>query len=87
MMEALQQFMLQERMFSFEGDRGVKNLTRIVEVLGYGKGFMRGRALEEFLADNPAAIEAVVEFIGEWSERNSEWNDALQMELFEEVDE
>ena len=83
-MEALEQFMQQERMFSMEGERGVEQLERIVEVLGYGTGFMRGRALEHFLSDNSGAIEAVVEFIREWADRNSEWEDALQAELFEE---
>lgn len=85
-MEELQQFMQQEGMFNMEGERGVERLERIVEVLGYGTGFMRGRALEHFFSDNSGAIEAVLEFIGEWSERNSEWKEALQAELFEEED-
>lgn len=65
------------RMFHFEGERGVQHLTQVVETLGYGEGWMRGRAIEDFLTDNPGAIEAVMEFIGEWVGRNSEWQEKL----------
>lgn len=61
-----------------EGEGGVRNLEQLVETLGYGKGFMRNRAIEDFLTDNPGAVEAVLQFIGEWVERNDEWAEALQ---------
>jgi len=61
-----------------EGESGVRNLEQLVETLGYGQGFMRNRAIEDFLTDNPGAVEAVLNFIGEWVERNDEWAEALQ---------
>jgi hypothetical protein len=72
---------------SFEGERGVRNLEQLVETLGYGEGWMRGRAIEDFLTDNPGAVQAVVEFIGEWVERNSDWQDRLTDGVDEEEDE
>lgn len=60
-----------------EGEQGVRNLEQLVETLGYGHGIYRNRAIEEFLIDNPGAVEAVLQFIGEWTERNEEWAAAL----------
>lgn len=62
---------------SVEGESGVRNLEEMSEALGYGQGFMRGRAIEEMLADNPGAVEAVANFLAEWAVRNTEWNNAL----------
>lgn len=53
-----------------------KNLENLVEVLGYGHGWMRGRALEEFLEDNPGAIQAILEFIE--THMNEEWDHSIQ---------
>ena len=69
---------------SYEGERGVKNLETMCETLGYGSGFMRGRAIEEMLADNPGAVEAVAEFLKSWAIRNTEWNAALAEVLEDE---
>lgn len=63
---------------SFEGERGYRNLEQMCETLGYGEGFMRGRAVEEMLQDNPGAVEAVAEFLAAWAERNSDWNERLR---------
>ena len=52
-------------------------LQDIIEILGYRQGF------QEFLEDNPGAIEKIVEFISEWTPRNSEWTAAFQDELDE----
>lgn len=60
-----------------EGEQGVRNLEQLVETLGYGHGIYRNRAIEEFLIDNPGAVEAVLQFIGEWTDRNEEWAAAL----------
>ena len=67
-----------EHFRSVEGERGVRNLDQLCETLGYGQGFMRNRAIEDFLTDNPGAVEAVLEFIGEWVERNDEWAESLR---------
>lgn len=64
-------------MFRMEGETGVKNLEQMCETLGYGSGWMRGRAIEEMLADNPGAVEAVANFLAEQAVRNTEWNAAL----------
>ena len=71
-------------MFRLEGEQGVRNLEQMCETLGYGSGFMRGRAIEEMLADNPGAVEAVVEFLADWAVRNTEWNSALEQVLEDE---
>ena len=70
--------------FRFEGEQGVRNLETMCETLGYGSGFMRGRAIEEMLADNPGAVEAVAEFLADWAVRNTEWNAALAEVLEDE---
>ena len=74
-----------------EGDTGVRNLETVCEILGYGQGFMRNRATEEFLTDNPGAVEGLFQFISEWALRNTDWQagmeDALDEEgLLDEVD-
>jgi hypothetical protein len=58
--------------FRFEDYR---KLEDIIEILGYRQGF------SEFLADNPGAVEKIIEFISEWTPRNREWSDAIQDEL------
>ena len=67
--------------FRMEGEQGVRNLETMCEHLGYGQGYMRGRAIEEMLADNPGAVEAVAEFLADWAVRNTEWNTALEQVL------
>lgn len=70
--EIVQQYM--DNCFrSFEGERGHTNLEEMCEAVGYGQGFMRGRAIEEMLQDNPAAVEALATFLAEQAERNGAW--------------
>ena len=69
---------------SAEGERGVRNLETLCETLGYGEGFMRGRAIEEMLTDNPGAVEAVFNFLAEWAERNPSWTNAMEEALEDE---
>lgn len=69
---------------SFEGESGVRNLELMSEALGYGEGFMRGRAIEEMLQDNPGAVEAVAEFLKEWAVRNGSWARRLEAVMEEE---
>jgi hypothetical protein len=79
-MNALELYIDQENLYSFEGPRGVRNFEQVVKVLGYSD-------VREFLADNSGALEALLGFVHDWTERNSEWKEALQGELFEdEVD-
>jgi len=67
-----------------EGEGGVKNLENVCEILGYGEGFMRNRAIEEFLTDNPGAVEALFQFITEWAVRNTDWQANMEDALAEE---
>ena len=69
---------------SNEGESGVRNLEQMCETLGYGEGYMRGRAIEEMLADNPGAVEAVAEFLAGWAERNGAWAARMQQVLEDE---
>jgi hypothetical protein len=70
---------------SYYGERAVKSLERLCEVLGYGNGVMRGRALEEMLTDNPGAIEALAEWIFEQVDQGPiEWQQKLEEHLKEE---
>lgn len=64
-----------------EGESGTRNLEQLCEVLGYGEGFMRGRAIEEFLQDNPGAVQSIVEFIGD--HLNGDWKNRLNEYLVE----
>ena len=75
---------MDEEFRSVEGESGVRNLEQLCETLGYGQGYMRGRAIEEMLADNPGAVEAVAQFLAEWAVRNTEWNAALEQVLEDE---
>ena len=67
-----------------EGESGVRCLEEMCETLGYGEGFMRGRAIEEMLADNPGAVEAVAEFLAGWAERNGAWAARMKQVLEDE---
>jgi hypothetical protein len=40
-----------------------------------------------FLADNPGAMEAVVEFVRDQIGRIPEWQENLELEMYDEVDE
>ena len=68
----------------YEGERGVRNLEKLTEALGYGQGYMRGRALEEFLSDNSGAIEALLEFISNNVDQVPEWEESLSEVLVDE---
>lgn len=57
------------KIYSFEGSRGERNFTKLVNVIGY-------RDLSSFFEDNPGAFGALVEWIG--SMRNTEWVEAFQ---------
>lgn len=60
-----------------EGQAGLNSLERLVRILGYGTGFMQNRAVEDFLLDNPGAIEAMLDFVAKHATPGSEWHTAL----------
>ena len=61
MQEQLDLFCEQNRIYSFEGERGVENLTTIIQALGYvpDRFCNGGDVLKEFLADNSGMMEAM----------------------------
>lgn len=66
-MDGIEKFCDDNKMYQFEGERGIKNLNKILAHIDYkGHGFAYGSPVEVFLADNPGAIEAIIEFIGEY---------------------
>lgn len=75
---------LTQQFRGYEGERGVQSLEKLAEALGYGTGYMRGRALEEFLGDNSGAIEALLEWIGNTVGDVPEWEESLSEELCED---
>lgn len=76
---ALDAFTTQENMYHFEGESGVRKLTKVVEALGYKDRYTG--SLEAFLADNSGALEALLEWIG--NQRSTEWVDSIKEHLHE----
>ena len=73
--ELLQEYMANNCMFQFEGERGIRNLERVMkEVCGYDSEW--GGVLHNFFSDNPGAVEAVLEWIG--NQANGEWKENLE---------
>jgi hypothetical protein len=70
--ELIDQFIDQEKIYQLEGQRGVSNMERITQALGYDN-------FDEFLSDNSGAIEA----IQEWISRQDvpEWRESVQSHL------
>jgi len=58
-MEAFYNLMDQEELHGNEGERGVRNLTNLIRCA------TRYSSLEEYLADNPFAIDALIDTIRE----------------------
>lgn len=74
MQDALQRYMDDNKLYSTEGERGVKNMEKVMrEVCGYQENW--GGVMRNFFVDNPGAVEAVITWIG--SQRNSDWRDNL----------
>lgn len=80
--ELLEEYKEQEKMYSFEGERGVERLNKICAAIGYKEtGFRYGSPLEEFLQDNSGAIEAILGWIEENGEGAEEWKENLETYL------
>ena len=73
-----------------EGCEGVRNLESLCEDLGYRHGqFIGQHYIANFLADNPGAVELLVEFIrdGVCDQYNSEWRESLNLEEYRKDEE
>jgi hypothetical protein len=68
----------QNKIWHFENS--TRNLAKVVNVIGYRED-MFGSAVENFLNDNPGAQIAIVEWIGQWIDRNKDWKEAFVAEL------
>lgn len=80
--ELLEEYKEQEKMYSFEGERGVERLNKICSAIGYKEtGFRYGSPLEEFLQDNSGAIEAILTWIEENGDNVEEWRENLETHL------
>ena len=65
----LDRWMDAERAYSWEGQRGIGNLTKLVKVFGYD-------SLSGFMEDNSGCLEAMLEWIK--SARVPEWKEKLE---------
>lgn len=83
MSELLQEYCEENRIYRFEGSAGVRNLEKIVKMLGYNDRF--STALEAFLEDNSGACDTLMEWIGE--QEVSEWRKNIIAELPEQDNE
>lgn len=73
------------RAYSFEGETGVARLEKLVEALGYrGHQFKYGDPVQQFLADNSGAMEALICWIEEQVEENPEWKEKMVEALQDE---
>lgn len=91
--QALNKYIDQERIYQTEGERGVANLCKVAETLGYRDPQRFGRqvngtyigSLLNFMGDNPGIVEAMFEWIGE--QNIPEWKELLTKSLNEPIDE
>src|ERR1700748_3885353 len=66
--DLLEEYQVQEGISHFEGDSGLKSLNKICRAIGYEESpFACGSSLEQFLKDNPGAMCAIVDWLGEQS--------------------
>lgn len=85
----LDQFIKQEKLFSFDGESGVDKFALILNAIGYheGRGYGSSGAdgvLHEFLVDNPGAIDAMIKFIEEYGDNSPDWKDSLKDSIVED---
>ena len=84
--ELIENFCDENQLYSFEGDSGLGRFEKLLTAIGYRPhGFKYGSLIEVFLADNPGAIEAIIEWMGE--RRCSEWEESLSEQVEPEDEE
>jgi hypothetical protein len=70
--ELLDEYAEQEKIYALEGARGIRNFTELTRAIGYN-------SLDDFLADNSGAIEAMVNWL---HDRNvPEWKESLASQI------
>lgn len=81
--DILEQYLTENRFHHFEGDSGMDRMTKVCEDLGYpGHGFKYGTPIESFLSDNPGAMQAILDWVGE--QNIPEWRENLESHLSED---
>jgi len=86
--ELFDKYLDYNKMYRFEGTDGVRNLDDLCANLGYTSGQFNGaNPIMNFLADNSGAMEAVVDFIRDCIGRIPEWQESLELEMYDEVNE
>ena len=75
MADLIERYCDQEKMYHFEGGRGVNNFEKIVGVLGY-------RNMDGFLEDNSGCLQAMIEWLG--TQNIEEWKDSMKEQLTDE---
>lgn len=84
--QCLDDYMDQEKLYRFEGRRGVEALCQVSAAIGYKDPMYYGQLSAKatlgdficFLEDNPGAIEAVMNWIKETGGGVDEWQEALE---------
>lgn len=87
--ELFDKYLEDEKMWNFEGTDGVRNLIDVCDTLGYAKGqFIGANSIMNFLADNPGAMESILEFIRDNIDGCPEWQENLmEVAMEDEEDE
>lgn len=76
--DLVEKFCDKNKLYHFEGGRGVNNFEKIIAVFDY-------RDVDNFLEDNPGCIQAMIEWIGE--QKIAEWKEAMAAEVPSDEDE
>jgi len=87
--DIIEEYVEQEKLYSFDGERGVKNLCRLTRAIGYkdplhfGQFHQQGAYgdLINFLEDNPGAVQAIRQWIED--QDDDEWKANVESELEE----
>lgn len=81
--DVLNKYLNTKRYYHFEGDSGLDRLNDLCYALGYkGHNFKYGSSLEEFLVDNPGAVNAIIDWIQKVGDDNDLiWRDNLMKTL------
>lgn len=77
--DLVQRWLDAKQYYSFEGERGVERFQELAQAIGYSD-------VDEFLCDNPGALDAMVAFVEEWVPRTAAhgadgWASKLRAEL------
>lgn len=76
--EIVEQYFDNAGVCCFEGESGLKALNEFCSELGYREEpFRFGSPIERFLCDNSGAINAIIEWVGEWTDKSDEWRKCL----------